>query len=294
MERRLCCTRGRRRERGPRCQPYARHSRRQGATHELCHDLVHWRLRRPLNTTSNLDRGPLTTPKPLPAYRATAAPPRYHSPPKQLSPAKPTGPALRLLCTGDHRSPPYTKQTGSGTTTTPKALLAARRSCHCRPSETTGPSETKGHSQRTRCVHSHKLVPSLPVFTPFLPRFYPVFTPFLPRSAPFLPHFYPSFTPFLPCSASSFYPAFTPFLPSFYPVPLRRFYPRFTPFLPHLRRVKCQTYPVFTPLLPHRQFLPSQAFYPGFTPFLVLCACRFPRFYPRGKTAHFLLVIVMM
>ena len=76
MERRLCCARGRRRERGPRCQPYARHSRRQGATHELCHDLVHWRLRRPLNTTSNLDRGPLTTPKPLPAYRATAAPPR--------------------------------------------------------------------------------------------------------------------------------------------------------------------------------------------------------------------------
>ena len=226
MERRLCCTRGRRRERGPRCQPYARHSRRQGATHELCHDLVHWRLRRPLNTTSNLDRGPLTTPKPLPTYRATTAPPRYHSPPKQLSPTKPTGLALCALCTGDHQEPPYTKQTGSGTTTTPKALLAARRLCHCRPSETiTGPSETKRHSQRTRCVHSHKLVPSLPVFTPLLPRFYPVFTLFCSVFTPVLPRFYPvplhRFSPLLPC----FYPLFTPFRSVVFTPVLPRFYP---------------------------------------------------------------------
>ena len=223
MERRLCCTRGRRRERGPRCQPYARHSRRQGATHELCHDLVHWRLRRPLNTTSNLDRGPLTTPKPLPAYRATAAPPRYHSPPKQLSPAKPTGPALRALCTGDHQSPRTPNKLDRGP-------LPPRRRCSLRADRATAahpkqqaPPKRRGTHSKRRCVHSHKLVPSLPVFTPLLPRFYPIFTPFLPQ---FLPHFYPV--------PPSFYPAFTPFLPSFYPVPLRRFYPRFTPFLPHL------------------------------------------------------------
>ena len=153
---------------------------------------------------------------------------------KTAVPCETNGASIACTVHGGSPEPPYTKQTGSGTTTTPKALLAARRSCHCRPSETTGPSETKGHSQRTRCVHSHKLVPSLPVFTPFLPRFYPVFTPFCSVFAPLLPRFYPSFTPFLPCSASSFYPAFTPFLPYFYAVPLRRFYPLFTPFLPHL------------------------------------------------------------
>ena len=48
--------------------------------------------------------------------------------------------------------------------------------------------------------------------------------------------------------------------------------------------------PTFTPFLPRRQFLPRQAFYPNFTPFAILCAFRLPRFYPRGKTAHFLLV----
>ena len=48
--------------------------------------------------------------------------------------------------------------------------------------------------------------------------------------------------------------------------------------------------PTFTPFLPRRQLLPRQAFYPNFTPFAILCALRLPRFYPRGKTAHFLLV----
>ena len=48
--------------------------------------------------------------------------------------------------------------------------------------------------------------------------------------------------------------------------------------------------PTFTPFLPRRQFLPRQAFYPNFTPFAILCALQLPRFYPRGKTAHFLLV----
>ena len=48
--------------------------------------------------------------------------------------------------------------------------------------------------------------------------------------------------------------------------------------------------PTFTPFLPRHQFLPRQAFYPNFTPFAILCALRLPCFYPRGKTAHFLLV----
>ena len=48
--------------------------------------------------------------------------------------------------------------------------------------------------------------------------------------------------------------------------------------------------PTFTPFLPRCHFLPRQAFYPNFTPFAILCALRLPRFYPRGKTAHFLLV----
>ena len=119
-----------------------------------------------------------------------------------------------------------------------------------------------------------------------LPVFYPAFTPFLPRSAPFLPHFYPTFTPFVPRSASLFYPIFTLFLPC----PPLSFLPLFNPVFTPLVKGKMPNLPRFTPLLPHRQFLPSQAFYPGFTPFLVLYACRFPRFYPRGKTAHFLLV----
>ena len=209
----------------------------------------------------------MTTPKSLPA-----------SPPKQLSPPKPTGPALCAACTGDHQSPRTPNKLDRGP-------LPPRRRCslHADRGTTAHPKQRPppkrgDQSQRTRCAHSHKLVLSLPVFTPFLPRFYPVFTPF----CSVFTLLYPTFTPFLPRSASLFYPVFTPFLPCFYPVPLRLFYPRFTPFLPHLRRVKCQTYPVFTPLLPHRQFLPSQAFYPGFTPFLVLCARRFPRFYPRG------------
>ena len=151
---------------------------------------------------------------------------------KTAVPCETNGASIACTVHGGSPEPPYTKQTGSGTTTTPKALLAARRSCHCRPSETTGPSETKGHSQRTRCVHSHKLVPSLPVFTPFLP-----------RSAPFLPHFYPVFTPVLP----QFYPVFTLFLPRSAPSFLPPFYPVFTPLvkgkMPNLPRF----YPVFTP-----------------------------------------------
>ena len=222
MERRLCCTRGRQRERGPRCQPYAHHSRRQGATHELCHDLVHWRLRRLLNTTSNLDRGPLTTPKPLPTYRATAAPPRYHSPPKQLSPAKPTGPALRALCTGDHRSPRTPNKLDRGPLPPRRRCsLRADRATAAHPKQQAPPKQRGTHSERgaftatSSCRHS----PFLPRSAPFLPHFYPVFTPVLPRFypvplhrfTPLLPRFYPLFTPFRSV-------VFTPVLPRFYPI----------------------------------------------------------------------------
>ena len=181
----------------------------------------------------------MTTPKALSAHRACRAS-KYHSPlkqlspPKQLSPLKPLGPALQALCTGDQQSPCTPNRPGLGTTTTLKAPLTAYRSCHYRPPKQQSPPKRGGQSQRTRCAHSHKLVPSLPVFTPFLPPFCSVFTPLLPRFYPVPLH------------------CFTPFLPYFYPVPLHRFYLCFTPFLPHLCRVKCQTYPVFNPLLPHR------------------------------------------
>ena len=128
-------------------------------------------------------------------------------------------------------------------------------------------NEGASHSKRgaltatSSCCHS----PFLPRFYSVLLRFYPTFTPFLPRSASFLPHFYPVFTLFLPCPAPSLLP---PFYPIFTPLVKDKM-----PNLPHF-------YPTFTP----PPFLPSQAFYPGFTPFLVLCARRFPRFYPKGKT----------
>ena len=206
MKRRLCCTSGRRRERGPHYQAYTHHSRRQGTTHELSHDLVHWRLRRPLNTTSNLDWGPLTTQKPLPAYCATAAPPRYHSPPKQLSPAKPTGPALRALCTGDHQSPRTPNKLDRGP-------LPPRRRCSLYADCATAAHLKQQASPKRRGSHSKHgvfIATSSCRHSPFFPRFYPVFTPFCSVFTPLLPHFYPvplrRFTLFLP----HFYPVFTP------------------------------------------------------------------------------------
>ena len=166
---------------------------------------------------------------------------------KTAVPCETNGASIACTVHGGSPEPPYTKQTGSGTTTTPKALLAARRSCHCRPSGTTGPSETKGHSQRTRCVHSHKLVPSLPVFTPFLPRFYPVFTPFCPVFTPFLPQFYPVFTLFRFIVLPRFYPVFTLFLPRSAPWFLPPFYPVFTPLVKGKMPNLPPFYPVFTP-----------------------------------------------
>ena len=168
----------------------------------------------------------MTTPKSLPA-----SPPKHNSPPKQLSrrkqlsPPKPTGPALRALCTGDHQSPRTPNKLDRGP-------LPPRRRCSLHADRATtahpkqqSPPKRGGQSQRTRCAHSHKLVLSLPVFTPFLPRFYPVFTPFCSVFTPLLPCFYPillrRFTPFLPRFHPVFSPSrsivFTPVLPHFYP-----------------------------------------------------------------------------
>ena len=153
---------------GARATPHRSKGRRSGAHRELCthNSKATRRNLRVVPTTlqigdcqahkhDNLDRGPLTTPKLLPACRATAVPAKHHLPLKQLfrkqqlfrrqqlSPLKAMGPTLRALCTRDHQSPCTPNIVGSGTTTTPKAPLAAR-SCHCGRSETAVPSETRG------------------------------------------------------------------------------------------------------------------------------------------------------
>ena len=90
---------------GDRVSPFVNHTpATQGEKAQLtscAHNLVNWRLPSPLKTTSNVDRGPLTTPKALPAYHATVAPPKQLSPPK-LSPPKAVGMALPALGTQDH------------------------------------------------------------------------------------------------------------------------------------------------------------------------------------------------
>ena len=138
-------------------------------------DLVNWRSPSPLNATSSLDRGPLTTPKSLLACRATATPP---PPPKQLSAPKynplqkQRGQHCRRCATGSL----HTKHSWFGDHYHPKGaprcppivpLPPLRNSS--RTSETTVHSETNGQSQRTRCAQSHKI-------DPFLPPFYPTFT----------------------------------------------------------------------------------------------------------------------
>ena len=63
---------------GDRVSPFVNHTlAMQGDKAQLtscAHNLVNWRLPSPLKMTSNLDQGPLTTPKALPAYHATAVP----------------------------------------------------------------------------------------------------------------------------------------------------------------------------------------------------------------------------
>ena len=163
------------------------------------------------------------------------------------------GMTLPALGTRDHytgsREPPTPNIVGSGTTTTPKAPLIDRRSCHCRPSRTAvsrlkwqaPPKRMGSHSERsalttTRSPRFHPVFTLLvPRFYPVFPLFYSVFTPLLPHFTPFrfivLPRFYLVFTPsrsviFTPVSPH-FYPTFTPppvftlssVLPRFYPVP---------------------------------------------------------------------------
>ena len=96
---------------------------------------------------------------------------------------------------------------------------------------------------KTRAADSHTLTsPHAAHRTALVRSFYPIFTPFLPP-------YYPTGT------------AFTPFLPRFYP----RFYPVFTLF----RRVKSRVYPKFTPVprfLPQRAFYPNFSTYAPFLP----------------------------
>ena len=139
--------------------------------------------------TSNLDRGPLTTPKPLPTYHATTVPPRYHSAPKQLSPMKPTGPALRALCTGGHQSPRAPNKLDWGPLPPQRRCsLHADRATAAHPNQQGPPKQRGSRSKRgaftatSSCRHS-----------PFLPRFYPIFTPFCSVIfTPILPRFYPT------------------------------------------------------------------------------------------------------
>ena len=155
----------------------------------------------------------MTTPKSLPAHRARLAS-KTQLASETAAPSETNGASIACAVHGGSPEPPHTKQAGSGTTTTPKALLAARRSCHYRPSETAVPSETRGPV-------TANAVRSQPQARAVTPRFYPVFTPL--------------------CSV------FTPLFPRFYPVPLRRFtpfLPRFYPVFPPFRSV------VFTPVLP--------------------------------------------
>ena len=164
-----------------------------------------------LNTTSSLDRGPLTTPKSLPASRATAAPPKQLSPPNNCR--------LRNNCPlrkqwGQHChscAPGITRAPAQQTQLVRGPLPPRRRSSLPVDCATAAPPKQESfpkrqsppkrgdQSQRTRCAHSHGSRWFYPVFTPVLPHLGRV-------KCQLLPHFYP---------VASFYPTkrFTPTLP---------------------------------------------------------------------------------
>ena len=110
------------------------------------------------------------------------------------------------------------------------------------------------HDHICRCENAGSPEPDVDLAahrTALLRRFYPIFTPFLP--------------PYYPNGA-----VFTPFLPPFLPRRLPRFYPVFTLF----RRVKSRVYPKFTPV---PRFLPQQAFYPNFSTYAPFLPQFYPR-----------------
>ena len=141
--------------------------------------------------------------------------------------------------TGDHWPPTTKKTLHQGSLAPCKTMLQHDHVCRC---ENAGSPEPHVDLAAHRTALLRRFYP---IFTPFLPPYYPsgaVFTPFLPPYypsgavfTPFLPQYYPNgaiFTPFLP----RFYPphhlTFTPFLPRFYPSFYPADYPVFTPFLP--------------------------------------------------------------
>ena len=238
--------------------------RRQGATCELCRESLNWGLPRPLTIKGNLDRGPLTTPKSLPA--CCMPPPRFRN-------GRPLRNQRASIVSAVHRGspePPHTKHRWVGDHYHPEGAASCPPIVPLPPLRNSNPLRNEGasHSERGSLTTTSSWRSCL-----VLPHFYPIFTPlrFI-----VLPWFYLFLTLFLPHSAPSF-------LPPFYPV--------FTPLvkgkMPNLPRF----YPIFTPppIFTLSTVLPR--FSPGFTPFLVLRACQFSCFYPRHKTAHFLLVV---
>ena len=202
--------------------------------------LYNWRLPSPLNMTTSLDRGPLTTPKSLPAYRAS------HASKTQLASeiaiasetavhSRTNGASIASAVHWGLPEPQHTKQSWIGDHHHPEGAARCQPLVPLPPFKIAVPSKTRGpvtvnavRSQpQARAVTAH-----------FYPDFYPVFTPshsvvftlVLPRIAPpllkcpTLPRFYPTFTPPPVFTLSSV-------LPQFYPVPstLRTPIP---PFLP--------------------------------------------------------------
>ena len=136
--------------------------------------------------------------------------------------------------TGDHWPPTTKKTLHQGSLAPCKTMLQHDHICRC---------ENAGSPEPDVDLAAHR--------TALLRRFYPIFTPFLP--------------PYYPNGA-----VFTPFLPPFLPRRLPRFYPVFTLF----RRVKSRVYPKFTPV---PRFLPQQAFYPNFSTYAPFLPQFYPR-----------------